>query len=238
MIKIKSLFVFNYYYLLVSTIKFFRLFLRVYPIALRSICPSFAFLCFGINSTSIIVCSKYTRTGRIFDVLATYFSLLLYPSKTLNPTAKQFHVFNTCAPPQVVTNIHTGWIMGVIQDTYLRFEAAGDQYVGRVVAGLPICSQKFGVIPPQIDCQVEFADQMVSLVFPTIPSYLSCAFRFLASSLIYHLQTLKKYVKDSNPLFLASFFTSLEVENMKKNQSVVSRDADHRRINAVSLNPN
>ena len=71
-------------------------------------------------------------------------------------------------------------------------------------------------MPPQIDCRVEFADQMVSLVFPTISSGLSCACRFLDSSLICHSQTLKKYMKDSNPLFLASFFTSPDLENMKK----------------------
>ena len=31
----------------------------------------------------------------MFDVLATSFSLLPYPSKTLNHTDKKFHVFNT-----------------------------------------------------------------------------------------------------------------------------------------------
>ena len=37
---------------------------------------------------------------------------------------------STCAPPQVATNIRAGWSMGIIQDTYLRYEAARDQYVG------------------------------------------------------------------------------------------------------------
>ena len=43
--------------------------------------------------------------------------------------------------------------MGVIQDTYLIIfvEATGDQYVDRVIAGLPISLEKFGVIPPQMD---------------------------------------------------------------------------------------
>ena len=57
---------------------------------------------------------------------------------------------NTCAPPQVATNIRTGWTMGAIQDTYLRYEAAGDQYVGRVASGLPLCSPKFAALPPQV----------------------------------------------------------------------------------------
>ena len=49
--------------------------------------------------------------------------------------------------------------MGVIRDNYLRFEAVGDQNMGSFVTGLPICLQKFGEMPPQIDWQVEFVDQ-------------------------------------------------------------------------------
>ena len=68
---------------------------------------------------------------------------------------------STCAPPQVATNIRAGWTMGAIQDTYLRYESAGDQYVGRAVSGLPIHSAKFGVLPPEIefDCHLDDVSQ-------------------------------------------------------------------------------
>ena len=59
---------------------------------------------------------------------------------------------STCAPPQVATNIRAGWTMGGVQDTYLRYEAAGDQYVGRVVSELPISSPKFAALPQRFDC--------------------------------------------------------------------------------------
>ena len=68
---------------------------------------------------------------------------------------------STCAPPQVATNIRARWSMGIIQDTYLRYEAAGDQYVGRVVCGLPLSSPKFAVLPCQVDCSVEESNKMV-----------------------------------------------------------------------------
>ena len=35
----------------------------------------------------------------------------------------------TCSPPQVAINIRAGWTMGVVQNMYLRYEAAGDKYV-------------------------------------------------------------------------------------------------------------
>ena len=50
--------------------------------------------------------------------------------------------------------------MGVVQYTYLRYESTGDQYVGRVVAGLPICSAKFSVLPPQFDCYIDDVEEM------------------------------------------------------------------------------
>ena len=68
----------------------------------------------------------------------------------------------TCSPPQVATNIRAGWTMGIVQDTYLRYESAGDQYVGRVVSGLPLCSAKFSVLPPQFDCCVKHMDEITT----------------------------------------------------------------------------
>jgi len=76
---------------------------------------------------------------------------------------------STCAPPQVATNLRAGWSMGGVQDTYLRYEAAGDQYVGRVVSGLPISSPKFSALPPQFDCCVETADGIVQLFSQNFP---------------------------------------------------------------------
>ena len=60
----------------------------------------------------------------------------------------QYLVHQVRAPPQVATDTRDGWTMGAIQNTYLRYEAAGDQYVGSVVSGLLIRSAKFGVLPP------------------------------------------------------------------------------------------
>ena len=41
-----------------------------------------------------------------------------------------------------------GWSMGKVKDTYIQYDEAGDQHVGRVVAGLPILSAKYACTPP------------------------------------------------------------------------------------------
>ena len=107
---------------------------------------------------------------------------------------------STYGPPQVATNIIAGWMMGQIQDTYLRFEAAEDQYVDSVVSGLPIYSPKFTVLPPQFDCCVRESDEITKIVMPSIPTDLKNAGRFLSASLIFHLDALELYLHSSHPL--------------------------------------
>ena len=84
----------------------------------------------------------------------------------------------TCSPPQVATNIRAGWTMGVVQDTYLQYEAAGDQYVGRVVSRLPICSSKFSILSPQFDCCISDVDHIANTCFPNIPGCMKCTCRY------------------------------------------------------------
>ena len=124
----------------------------------------------------------------------------------------------TCAPPQVATNIRAGWTMGVIQDTYLRYEAAGDQYVGRVVSGLPICSAKFAVLPPQFHnvCETDLKN-FITLSFPNFPQNLQHTAKLFLASLIYHYDELShKYLPITHPIHFCSFLLSNKLKTFKK----------------------
>jgi hypothetical protein len=54
----------------------------------------------------------------------------------------------TCAPSIAAVCNRAGWTMGRVKDTYIRYESAMDEYVGRMVCGLDINSSKFSVSPP------------------------------------------------------------------------------------------
>ena len=43
------------------------------------------------------------------------------------------------------------WSMGPVKERYLHYEKAGDQYLGRVVAGLNCNDKSFAVSPPHFD---------------------------------------------------------------------------------------
>lgn len=106
--------------------------------------------------------------------------------------------------------------MGVIQDTYLKYEAAGDQYVGRVVCGLPLCSAKFDVLPPQlVDCSLDESKELVKCIFSGIISHLYCACNFFAASLLFHFDKVKSIVSPKNSLLIASFLTSNTIQTIR-----------------------
>ncbi|EGZ22322.1 hypothetical protein PHYSODRAFT_491802, partial [Phytophthora sojae] len=52
-----------------------------------------------------------------------------------------------------------------VQDRYFRYEAAGDQFLGRVVAGLPVNDSKFAILPPHFQ---DGSDKNVQLCVETM----------------------------------------------------------------------
>ncbi|ETL32637.1 hypothetical protein L916_14808 [Phytophthora nicotianae] len=65
---------------------------------------------------------------------------------------------STACPSSTTVNLRAGWSLGGVQNTYLRYEAAGDMHVGRTVTGLPTDSHTFACLPPHFcscDDQVE-----------------------------------------------------------------------------------
>jgi hypothetical protein len=44
---------------------------------------------------------------------------------------------STACPSSTAIHLRAVWSLGGVQNTYLRYEGAGDMYVGRVVSGLP-----------------------------------------------------------------------------------------------------
>ena len=123
---------------------------------------------------------------------------------------------STCAPPQVATNIRAGWTMGAIQDTYLRYESAGDQYVGRVASGLPLSSAQFAVLPPEITgIDQQQQKRMLQEMFPNLPTTLNQVAKFLGSSCLYHLPHLKRILKPAHPFLCSTFCCSETCSEMK-----------------------
>ena len=87
----------------------------------------------------------------------------------------------TAAPHIAAICNRAGWTMGKVKDTYIQYAEAGDQHVGRVVAGLPVLSAKYACSPPFFredngnnpivnTCTSEDIDFAIATLFPSFQS--------------------------------------------------------------------
>ena len=78
---------------------------------------------------------------------------------------------STHAPSIIAICLRAGWKLPGSLNRYLCLEQAGDQFVGRVVAGLPIMDKAFCVLPPRFKKNLSaedkaFIDNMYELTYP------------------------------------------------------------------------
>ncbi|KAH9119958.1 hypothetical protein LEN26_011360 [Aphanomyces euteiches] len=82
---------------------------------------------------------------------------------------------STCGPSMASVCLRCGWTMGHVLERYIHHERAGDQYLGRVVAGLPNYKTEFATLPPHFPSVVDpFVRCGVGLVFPVLPKESTC----------------------------------------------------------------
>ena len=124
-----------------------------------------------------------------------------------------------CGPMQQAVNIRCGWVMIGVTDTYCRYEAAGDQYCGRVVSGLPLFSFRFGVLPPrfklQTDTEKEALDRLVLTLFPELNTELWSIVKFGLASLALRENWLKETLAADHCIFQSSVFWNTDYHTIK-----------------------
>lgn len=112
-------------------------------------------------------------------------------------------------PSQAAINLRVGWSMGQVQDTYIRYEQAGDMFVGRTVTGLPLGSPQFSILPPFF---TQPQDDLVTACFPGAPPYTLRILHFCLASAIFHRRFLKETLPVKSALFASPLFTNFDLE--------------------------
>ena len=90
----------------------------------------------------------------------------------------------------VALQLRAGWVMAGVTGTYLRYEGAGDQHVGRTVSGLPLDHPDFTVLPPHFPIGNSVVFTAIQILFPGIPSTLTRVAELGLASVVYHWPTL------------------------------------------------
>lgn len=124
---------------------------------------------------------------------------------------------STACPSITAIILRAGWAMGGVSGTYLKFQDAGDQHVGRTLAGLACDSPDFAILPPffkpETEEEVELIRKHVRTCFPTMHNHHAAMgeiLQFCLASLVYHHKTgwLKKNLGDGHYLFDTVLFSA------------------------------
>ncbi len=131
---------------------------------------------------------------------------------------------STTGPPSHALRIRAGWTGVGVDHLYIRYEAAGDQVVGRLAAGLDINSTDFISLPPRFDMpsqlQATKVKQTVKEVFPGLPEVLLGAAIHGLASILYHEEFLKQNVPASSPIFMNPLFLNTQLKEKVKDMLI------------------
>lgn len=113
----------------------------------------------------------------------------------------------TMAAPSVPA-IHNraGWTMGRVQDIYMKPGDAGDQFCGRAVAGLPILSEKFALLPPFFPEVTAAVEAVLSVCFVDFPPGMRAVTIFCLASVVHHHEWLRANLPPAHRLLQCPLF--------------------------------
>jgi hypothetical protein len=115
-------------------------------------------------------------------------------------------------------------------DRYLKYESAGDMFVGRTVSGLPLHKSDFEVLPPHFKFrdyeESRFVSKWVELLFPICKKIRSFQLvcQFLLASILYHFEFLDENLHPSHILRSTAIFENIEMRTKLK--SLVHLNSD------------
>jgi hypothetical protein len=95
----------------------------------------------------------------------------------------------------------------------LRYEAAGDMYVGRTVCGLPNNSPKFALLPPHFPAIDAEIDDAIIQMFGPPPTGLRLILEFCLASIVYNSPFLTETLPEFHPIKRYSKRPSLEIRD-------------------------
>ncbi|KAF0739969.1 hypothetical protein Ae201684P_016791 [Aphanomyces euteiches] len=99
-------------------------------------------------------------------------------------------------------------------ERYFRYEAAGDQFAGRVVCGLPVNSANFAILPPHFpNLDDPILLSALEMSFPTLVKLpnLHGVLCLVLASLVYHFEHLHSKMPINHPLHSTPIFVHADI---------------------------
>lgn len=144
---------------------------------------------------------------------------------------------STACPSSTAVHLRAGWTLGGVQNTYLRYAAAGDMHVGRTVTGLPATSYEFAVLPPHFEQADKEVESGIQVMFPNLPSGLVFIAEHCLASLVFHSTYLKEVLHPTHRIFATPLFMERERLDGLKGKVLFGYDGENCRLRASGVPP-
>jgi hypothetical protein len=107
-----------------------------------------------------------------------------------------------------------GWALEGIDKKYVRYEAAADQFIGRILAMLSISSSEFAALHPHFDVVDDDVLRAVKACFPGAPQSMEAVLVQCLASLVFHREFLRSNLVPDHPLFKSVLFSQRLVDDL------------------------
>ncbi|KAE8902325.1 hypothetical protein PF003_g14132 [Phytophthora fragariae] len=144
---------------------------------------------------------------------------------------------STACPSSTAVHLRAGWSLGGVQNTYLRYEAAGDMHVGRTVAGLPTESYKFSTLAPHFDCRDASVETGIKLMFPGLPERLGYIAEYCLASQVYHSSFLRGTLSPKHHLLETPIFQDDNLLSLLSTRVKIGDGCAEERLRPTSVPP-
>lgn len=123
---------------------------------------------------------------------------------------------STDGPSIMAVSARAAWKVGVVQQTYLKYERASDYFVGRIVAGLPLHDTNFSLLPPHFPPNDSDVAEVVNGEFPvalTSMQHMAGIFELCLASVVYHRDWLTRHLPPQSPLRALRIISSRDISD-------------------------
>ena len=126
----------------------------------------------------------------------------------------------TDAPAQMCIILRAGWTLSKVEKAYFRFERAGDQYLGRILCGLPIHAGEFAILAPMFRPETkedsDLVNELLKSCFVHFPERMQGVLSSVLASVIYHAEWIRAHVPKGHLLFTTPLFVGYNVNDLKR----------------------
>ena len=110
--------------------------------------------------------------------------------------------------------IRGGWALEGIDNTYVKWSGASDQFCGRILSGLSVMDESIAMLPPHFLLVDEEVKDAVSACFPrALPAMLTILTMCFAS-LVYHRDWIRQTLPANHLLFNSVAFSQGLVDKL------------------------